>query len=364
MTATQVHPTPLVARAGPAPEIVVAIQALTKRFPIRRGWQSFFVRRSKSTGAEYVQALDQVNLKIQRRELFGVLGPNGAGKTTLFKLLSTLIIPDSGTAIVAGHDLLRDPAGVRAVLTPAIADERSLNWRVSAHENLRFYAVLYGLQGGTMRQRVRELLELVELAEVGDRMVGTFSSGMKQRLLIARALLPGPEVLLLDEPTRSLDPVAARHFRSFLREHLVAELGCTVLLATHNTEEALELCDRVAILDRGRVLEVGAAGKLSQAFAGQRYRARARRFEPGSIETLEGAGLISAVQRREQLDGWEVVDFTIPGGDERAADVVAALVRQGTPLDGFQPLPVTLADVIEQTVRRGRTDSREERTRC
>ncbi|MGH7508122.1 MAG: ABC transporter ATP-binding protein [Gemmatimonadales bacterium] len=357
MTATQLYPTPLVARAESAPDIIVAVEGLTKRFPVQRGWRSMFVRRGIS--AEYVQALDRVSLEIRRRELFGVLGPNGAGKTTLFKLLSTLIVPDGGTAIIAGHDLVRDPARVRTVLAPSIADERSLNWRVSAHENLRFYAALYGLQGRSMRERVGQVLETVELAEAGGRMVGTFSSGMKQRLLIARALLPAPKVLLLDEPTRSLDPVAARRFRSFLREHLVAEQGCTVLLATHNTEEALELCDRVAILDRGRVLEVGAAGKLSRELGGQRYRARARRFEPSVIEILQGAGLIGEVQRREQLDGWEIVDFIVPGGDERAADVLAALVRQGTPLAGFEPLPVTLADVIEQAVRRGQNSSRE-----
>jgi ABC-2 type transport system ATP-binding protein len=358
MTTTQWHPTPSVAR-GPGADIIVGIEGLTKRFPVQRGWRSIFVRRGNSTGAEYVQALDRVSLDIRRQELFGILGPNGAGKTTLFKLLSTLIIPDAGTAIVAGHDLVRDPARVRAVLTPAISDERSLNWRVSAHENLRFYAALYGLQGRAMHERVGQVLETVELADAGGRMVGTFSSGMKQRLLIARALLPNPEVLLLDEPTRSLDPVAARRFRSFLREHLVAEQGCTVLLATHNTEEALELCDRVAILDRGRVLEVGAAGKLSRALGGQRYRAHARQFEPGAMEILQGAGLVGEVLRREHLDGWEVVDFTVPGGEEKAADVLATLVKQGTPLARFEPLPVTLADVIEHAVRRGQNSSRE-----
>jgi ABC-2 type transport system ATP-binding protein len=342
------------------PEVIIAIDALSKRFAVRRGWRSLLT----GGDATFVQALDRVSLEIRRRELFGVLGPNGAGKTTLFKVLSTLILPDTGRVTIAGHDLVRSSPRVRSILTPVITDERSLNWRVSAEENLRFYASLYGLQGVVMRERISELLDLVELTEAGGRPVGAFSSGMKQRLLIARALLPSPEILLLDEPTRSLDPVAARRFRSFIREHLVAKLGCTVLLATHNTEEALELCDRMAILDRGRVLEVGAARDLSRGCGSQVYRARARRFEPDIIEILQSTGLAGEIQRREHADGWEVIEFTVPGGDEGAADALAALVRHGTALVQFEPLPMTLADVIEQAVRRGQSSSLEGGLRC
>jgi ABC-2 type transport system ATP-binding protein len=363
VTTTQPRPASQVTSGVLPPEAIVLLDGLTKRFPIRRDWRSLLLRRG-GRAAGSVLALDHVSLAIRKRELFGVLGPNGAGKTTLFKLLSTLIIPDEGRATVAGHDLVREPERVRAILTPVISDERSLNWRVSAFENLRFFAVLYGLEGRTIRPRIGELLETVGLSDVGHRMVGTFSTGMKQRLLIARALLPDPEVLLLDEPTRSLDPLAARRFRSFLRKHLVVERECTVLLATHNTEEALELCDRVAILDHGRVLEVGSAGDLSRSLVVQQYRARARRFQPGVFESLQEMGLVAEIHRREQVDEWEVVDFTISEGDDTAATVLAELAGRGTALVEFQPLPVTLADVIEQAVRRGGTNSHEERLQC
>jgi ABC-2 type transport system ATP-binding protein len=340
------------------------VDQLSKRFRIQRGWRSLFAQWGKAGAGDWVVALDRISLDIRPGELFGVLGPNGAGKTTLFKLLSTLILPDSGTAIIAGHDLVQRPERVRAVLAPAIADERSLNWRVSAHENLRFYAVLYGLHGRAIFERISEVLRVVELADVGGRMVGTFSSGMKQRLLIARALLSSPKVLLLDEPTRSLDPIAARHFRTFLRESLVAEQGCTVLLATHNTEEALELCDRVAILHRGRVMEVGPAAQLSQKLGGHRYRARAKRFEPGTLERLQERGLVGEIYRRNRVDDWELVEFTVPGGETTVADVLLVLAQPGTGLVEFEPLTMNLADVVEHVVRRGERSSCEGRLGC
>ena len=151
-------------------------------------------------------ALDDVSLEIPQGEFLGLLGPNGAGKTTLFKMLATLILPDHGSATVEGYDVVSDPVSVRSVLTPVIADERSLNWRLTARENLDLYAVLYEVPRSERKRRVETVLANVGLEHVGEKMAGAFSSGMRQRLLIARALLARPKVLLLDEPTRSLDP--------------------------------------------------------------------------------------------------------------------------------------------------------------
>jgi ABC-2 type transport system ATP-binding protein len=184
-------------------------------------------------------------------------------------------------------------------------------------------------------------------------MVGTFSSGMKQRLLIARALLARPRVLLLDEPTRSLDPLSARRFREFLRNEIAGAQGCTVLLATHNAEEALDLCDRLAVLDRGRLLAVGSARELAQGLGEERYQVWTRTPDVASFAVLSAQRLITDVVCTPQPDGWSVVELNIPGGDERAADVVSMLVQGGAQVARVEKARVALADLLENLVRRG-----------
>jgi ABC-2 type transport system ATP-binding protein len=150
--------------------------------------------------------VQHVSCDVQPGEFFGLLGPNGAGKTTLFKMLATLTSPDEGWATVHGVDVMKDPRAVRRMIAPVAADERGLHWRLSALENLRLFATLYALRGSELQARIDEVLGVVGLRGAERRTVGTYSSGMRQRLLIARALLIRPRVLLLDEPTRSLDP--------------------------------------------------------------------------------------------------------------------------------------------------------------
>src|SRR5690606_36143372 len=173
-----------------------------------------------------------------------------------------------GSAEVDGHDIAQDGAAVRDAIAPVLANERSLYWRLSALENLRLYAVLQGLHGAARDREAARVLGVVGLESTGAAMVGSFSSGMRQRLLIARALLGRPRILLLDEPTRSLDPISARDFRRFLRESIVGAEGCTVLLATHDADDVWELCDRVAVLERGRLLAVDRAATLRQRVGG------------------------------------------------------------------------------------------------
>src|SRR5690606_12283158 len=192
----------------------------------RRTWRQML--RQPFGRSERATVVDNVSFEVQKGEFFGLLGANGAGKTTLFRILAARLLPDTGTATVAGTDVVKDPARTRALLTPVVTDERSLHWRLSARENLELFAALFGLRGAAADARIDQLLASVELDDAGDKMVGTFSSGMKQRLLIARALLGQPRVLLLDEPTRSLDPISARRFRRFLREEITGRQGCTV----------------------------------------------------------------------------------------------------------------------------------------
>jgi ABC-2 type transport system ATP-binding protein len=327
---------------------VVQISHLSKRFAVRRGsWDNVLHPRS----ARHVHVLHDVSVDVAPGELFGLLGPNGAGKTTLFKILSTLVTPDQGTASVAGHDLVRDPGGVRQVLTPAIADERSLNWRTSARENLRLYGALQGLRGNALTGRIEEMLATVQLEHTGTEMVAQLSSGMKQRLLIARALLHRPRVLLLDEPTRSLDPISARAFRSFLREEIVGRQGCTVLLATHNPEEALAFCDRVAILNHGYLVTVDSPQSLAHDLMGERYKIWTRTPQHPAFQRMQREGRISALTYvSENLEG-TIVEIQVDSTRRDVAGLLSSLVISGVAISRFEQSPFGLADLIERAIQ-------------
>src|SRR5690606_22226436 len=332
-------------------EPIVSVQGLTKAFPERRTWGE--ILRAPWRRARRITAVDGVSFDIRRNEFFGLLGANGAGKTTLFRMLSTLLLPDAGTARIAGHDILREPHAVRSALALVVPDERSLDWRLTARENLELFAALYRVPRRDVSTRVGELLEAVGLQHTGSKLVGTFSSGMKQRLLIARALLARPKVLLLDEPTRSLDPVAARQFRRFLRDEIVGRQQCTILLATNNAEEAFELCERVAVLDRGRLLAVGRLDELMGEVRDDMYRLTVRADHvDDALRALARAGHIGAtLDDGRGTARWAVVEAPIPGGPDGVADMVGHLVRHGVAVCGVEHRPVTLADLLERMVR-------------
>ena len=342
----------------PAQDVVVRVDALTKRFAVRRGWAEM-VRHPRAV--RYATALDDVHLEVRRGELFGLLGPNGAGKTTLFKILSTLVTPDGGDAVVDGCHVVRDAARVRRLLAPAIPEERSLSWRLTARQNLDVFAALHGLAGAAARRAVDEVLAVTELSDTGTKMVGQFSSGMRQRLLIARALLGRPSILLLDEPTRSLDPISARRFRTFLHDEIVRRRGCTVLLATHRAEEALELCDRVAVLDRGRVSATGAPDALMRDIAGARYQVR---IQIGNVSTIRdiarpSRGSVRVIECGEpDAEGWVGVDLEIAGGSTGAAACSSALAARGVAVASFERVTLPLDELIERLVARSAGASR------
>jgi ABC-2 type transport system ATP-binding protein len=217
-----------------------------------------------------VVALDGLDLDVERGEIVSLLGPNGAGKSTLLRILATVVLPDRGTASVCGVDVVADPGAARRQVGVMIGDERSLYWRLSGKENLAFFAALHGLRRRQALRDAVELLELVGLSEAAERPVMGYSSGMRARLSLARALLAGPPLLLLDEPTRSLDPLAAVEFRE-MAVRLTRERRAGILLATHDLHEAAAVSDRIVVLAAGRVmLDEPAAGmepaRLESAF--------------------------------------------------------------------------------------------------
>ncbi len=333
-------------------DALVSVDGLMKRFAVRRSMSQTL---RHPFDHRYVDVLRGVSLHVRRGEFFGLLGPNGAGKTTLFKILSTVVLPDAGRVSVAGADVVAEASRVRQTLTPVIADERSLYWRLSGPENLQLFAALYGLNTADAAHRARMLLDLVGLTQARDRMVATYSSGMKQRLLIARALLSQPSVLLLDEPTRSLDPVSARDFRRFLQEDVVGRQGCTVLLATHDADEAFELCDRLAVLDQGRVVATGTTRELADLAGAHRYRAIiAAPDHERARAALASCGWATFAEADDIGSGWTSLEGEIDGTPANTTAIVHRLVTTGVRVAEFARVPLSLADLVERLVERGR----------
>jgi ABC-2 type transport system ATP-binding protein len=258
-------------------------------------------------------ALDGISLRIERGELFGLLGPNGGGKSTLFKILCTLLVAEGGTARVLGHDVAREPDRVRRRLG-VVFQHASVDPMLTVEENLVHHGHLYGLSGGSLRSAIGSVSERLGLGERRHDRVGTLSGGLQRRTELAKALVVGAELLLLDEPTTGLDPVARREFLGFLAELRAAE-GITVVLTTHDMEEA-ERCERVAILDRGRLVGMGTPAAL---------RARVG----GDVLVVHGPDpvrLQERVRARFGLDG-RLVDGTLRLERERGHELVRDLIE-------------------------------------
>ena len=248
-------------------DTAIRTHGLSKVYVKRRSLREMAVHPCAAAGT--VDGLVDVTLEVRRGEIFGLLGPNGAGKTTLLKILACLLLPTRGAAHVEGRDVAADDRSVKRSIGFVTADERSFYWRLSGEENLIFFARLYGLDAARARARARDLLRVMELQEIAARQFMDYSSGMKQRLAICRALLHDPPILCLDEPTRSLDPIAAKHLRRFVSERLHRDGGKTVVLATHNLQEAEEMCDRLAVLHRGRVVRQGSLEEITARLPGR-----------------------------------------------------------------------------------------------
>ncbi len=315
--------------------------ALTKRFPVDRGWRGIFSPRQWGP-----PAVDRVDLVVYRGELFGLVGPNGAGKTTLIKLLTTLILPNSGSARIGGYDLSQDQE-IRRIVSLGAGDERSLYWRLTGRQNLEFFATLYNLPPALARQRIDEVLCQVGLQDAADQRFQTYSTGMRQRLTIARALLTQPQILFLDEPTRSLDPTATRKLHELIREHLVGELGITVFFTTHRLEEAEKLCDRIAIMDMGRILACGTMDELrARLDLKERYHLRVRGFGPQmSAEIARHVSGLSVV-RAEGEDA--TLEFDAPADDSALISVLDAVRKNGGATQAVSRLPASLDEIFAQ----------------
>lgn len=287
----------------------ILTEALVKQFPRKvplEGAKHAFSLFPK-TRTEMFTAVGGVDLTIQPGEVFGLLGPNGAGKSTTIRMLCTLLEPTSGRAVVAGYDTVRQANQVRQNLGTILAGERSMYWKLTARENLLYFAALYHIPPEVARKRVVELLERLELTARADELVEKYSSGMKQRVALARALLTRPPILLLDEPTLGLDPQAARRLREMVVE--LKNEGHTILLTTHYMEEADQLSDRIGIIDQGRIIALDTPAALKERIVQQ------------DILRFEVAGWSPEYEQRLQaLPGVRSL-VAHPGEDERIWEI-------------------------------------------
>ncbi|MFG2422550.1 ABC transporter ATP-binding protein [Streptomyces sp. NPDC048448] len=307
----------------------VEVGALTREFGSRRRPDAV------------VTALRGIDLTVRTGEVHGLLGPNGAGKTTLCKILTTVLLPSSGTARVCGHDIAASPRAVKPLIGIVFGGDRGLYGRITPRQNLGLWGALYGLHGRELRRRTDALLDRVGLSERADDRVDGFSRGMKQRLHLARGLVSDPQVLILDEPTTGMDPLAAYDFRTLVRE-LRAE-GRTVLITTHDMAEAEAVCDRVTLIDRGRVLATDRPEVLARRMSAYE-RVEAAAVSAAVAEDLRGLPGVSSLDRTP--DGRVSVEISAA---DTTGEVLRRLVASGvTSLATVRP---GLAEVYRHLVQ-------------
>ncbi|NWG07034.1 MAG: ATP-binding cassette domain-containing protein [Chloroflexi bacterium] len=340
-------------------DLAVEAHQLIKKFPARPGTGDKPLESGSASGPKKKRwqfwkkepkamftAVNGVDIQIQRGEIFGLLGPNGAGKSTTIRMLCTLLEPTSGTARVNGYDIVKQANDVRRSLGTVLAGERSIYWKLTGRENLEYFAALYHIPAAVAKKRVDELIERMELKDRANELVEKYSTGMRQRIAIAKALLARPPILLLDEPTLGLDPQAARNLRELIAQ--LKQEGHTILLTTHYMEEADQLSDRIGIIDTGKVIALDTPAGLK------------RRIEQKEVIKLEVTGWhdelgdklrsINGIEnlmtrRQGEADLWEV---NMQAHNSRTAipRIVEHISGNGTRLVNMNIVKPSLEDVF------------------
>lgn len=287
---------------------VIETLNLTKGFSHQGRLRDIFRRLEGSN----ILAVDGVTLRVREGEIFGLLGPNGAGKTTLIKLLSTLLLPSSGSADVFGYDIVQKDYEVRKFIGLVSSDERSFYWRLTGRENMNFFAALYKLSKKETAHRCEELFKLFGLNEIIDFRFDEYSTGMRQRLAIARGLLNKPKILFMDEPTRGLDPVAAAAFHALIKKEIRNLFGCTIIITTNILSEAEELCDRIGIINHGRLITSGTIEDLRKTIhANSRYHLSVKNLSEGHLRMIKEINGVISLSNDLKADGISNIGITM-----------------------------------------------------
>jgi len=288
-----------------------------------------------------VEALKNVSLEIKEGEIFGLIGKNGAGKTTLTKIIATLVEPTAGKVSVKGFDSVEDSVKVRSLIGLATAEERSFYWRLTCEQNMMFFARLYDLKDSFARKRIAEIFQKVDITELSGRRFSNLSTGNKQRLAVARALLPNPPILLLDEPTRSLDPLAAEEMRN-----LIASLeGVSILLTSHNLTEVERLCNRVAIISKGEIQVVDSPENLRRS----QKQTQSVKIYCSSFDEFDENDLreILTEFKIEKNNKLQILRFSREIDDDLLGKTISLLNGKGVKILDIETEKATLLDVLE-----------------
>ena len=306
---------------------------------------------------KHIHALNKVNLTIKKGEIFGLLGPNGAGKTTLTKVISTLVLPDKGTITVNGHDVRYTPTPVRSSLGLVTGGERSLYWKMTPMENLIFFGRLYHLSRKEAEKRALELIETFKMKDKKDELVQNLSTGQKMKIAFCRALVHDPPILLVDEAERGLDPRASKEFRKFLKEELQEKQGKTILLCTHNMEVLDELCDRIALINKGQIIALDTPERLKLSLKQKHIlKVQTRQKIPETIISgIENVGKISASDDSEFF----FTEYEIENGTDVANEILQRIYDAEIPVDEFNLKVATLEDVFLKLTGRKLDDDAE-----
>ncbi len=325
---------------------------------IRRVYKVKGEKNDKGESQKTLVALEDVSLEVYEGELFGLLGPNGAGKTTLIKMLTTLLAPSAGTARVAGYDIVKQADEVRRVINMVSGGETSGYGILKVRENLWMFSQFYGVTWKDANQRIDEMLKLVEMDDKKNALVSSLSTGQRQRMNFCRGFITDPKVIFLDEPTLGLDVNAARIIRDFTRSWVEKNPDRTVLLTTHYMAEADELCDRIAIIDHGKVLACDTPTNLKRLLQKQPiFEISAAGLNPASISLLgEAPGVVGVTSEADESGTSYKLKFIL---EEESAigSVVTALTAQNAGIISLQKNEPTLEDVFLKLVGRSLTSS-------
>jgi len=297
-----------------------------------------------------VVALDSVSFEVNPGEIFGLLGPNGAGKTTLIKILTTLLLPSVGDAWVNGQHVVRDANPVRASVGCMLMGERGLYWKLTGRENLIYFGALYHLSPASRRARADEILKLLDMGELADRAVETYSSGQKMKLAFGKALINDAPLLVLDEPTNTLDVPSASELRAVVRQ--LNGQGKTIIYTTHIMAEAEMLCNRVAIIDHGHLLDMGVVSALKASLGRDQVTHITGVISSSAADAVRGLEMVRRATLTAEEGATQLTVASVNGKNTLAA-LIETLNQSGALIQKITPQDVTLEDVF--IAKTGRT---------
>ena len=310
--------------------------SMTYHTKIRRG-----LLKSESTR---IDALKNINLNIEEGTIFGLLGPNGAGKTTLIKCLTTLLIPTQGTARINGYDIRKQEKQIRASIGAMLMGERGLYWKLTARENFEYFARLYSIPKDLRAARVEYVINLLELEDLVDRPVESYSSGQKMKAAFAKALIHDPPILFLDEPTIAMDVHGSRKLKKVVKS--LPNEGKTVIYTTHIMKEAHELCDRLAIIDKGRIIADDTPKNLIKISDIDHVLSLSGSFNEGHKKKVEELSLVNTVGLIQESSGLSKLEIIVEDNMQALPKITQLLVQEGAVIETIAQKEPTLEDVF------------------